>query len=110
MQACRSLTFYLPHAELSKQVADGVVDGKPLDPQQRMQRLVAPQQGGVREAFRAYPVPCRFDAKPIAALLRAGDKIGLARNGGFEQHCGGNTCIERIVRSEGHKNDSAPRE
>lgn len=58
----------------------------------------------------AAPVPCCFDAKPIAASLRAGDKIGLARNGGFEQHCRGNTCIERIVRSEGHKNDGAPRE
>jgi hypothetical protein len=34
----------------------------------------------------------------------------LARNGGLEQHCRGNTCIERIVRSEGRKNDSAPRE
>lgn len=44
----------MSHAELAKQIADGVIDGKPFDTQQGMQRLVAAQQGCMGKAFGAH--------------------------------------------------------
>jgi hypothetical protein len=46
--------LHVPHAELSKQIADGVIDRKPLDSQQGMQRLVTAQQGRMSKAFAAH--------------------------------------------------------
>ena len=42
------------HTEMSKQVANGVVDGEPFDPQQSMQCLIAVEQRRMRKAFGAH--------------------------------------------------------
>jgi hypothetical protein len=41
--------LHLPHAELAEQIADGIVGGKTVHAQQRMQRAISPQQTGVSE-------------------------------------------------------------
>src|SRR5207302_1481650 len=42
--------LHLTHTKLAKQIADGVVGGKTVQAQQRLQRAISPQPTGVSEA------------------------------------------------------------
>jgi hypothetical protein len=45
--------LHFPHPKTQKQIANRVITGEPIDPQQTMQRPVAPQPTGLREPPRS---------------------------------------------------------